>query len=178
MMTLLAADTEPLTHASSSQLVLAACLGIAAIILLITWAKIHPFLSLMLGSAMLALSAGIPLAKTFTSFSTGLGSTVGSVGVLIALGAMIGALLVSSGGADQIVDTFLDRTTVGKLPWVMAALAFIIGIPLFFEVGLVLLIPVVMLVARRSKIPVILLGIPALAGLSALHGLVPPHLGH
>ncbi|QMV84671.1 gluconate transporter [Corynebacterium hindlerae] len=177
MMTLLAADTEPLTHASSSQLALAACLGIAAIILLITWAKIHPFLSLMLGSAVLALSAGIPLAKTFTSFSTGLGSTVGSVGVLIALGAMIGALLVSSGGADQIVDTFLDRTTVGKLPWVMAALAFIIGIPLFFEVGLVLLIPVVMLVARRSKIPVILLGIPALAGLSALHGLVPPHPG-
>lgn len=177
MLTLLAADKEPLTHASSTQLVIAACLGIAVIILLITWAKIHPFLSLMLGSAVLALTAGIPLAKTFTSFSSGLGSTVGGVGVLIALGAIIGALLVSSGGADQIVDTFLSRTAVGKLPWVMGILAFIIGIPLFFEVGLVLLIPVVMLVARRTKIPVILLGIPALAGLSALHGLVPPHPG-
>lgn len=174
---LLAADAAPLTTAPSSQLVFAACLGIAVIILLITIAKIHPFLSLMLGSATLALTAGIPLGKTFSSFSSGLGSTVGGVGVLIALGAIIGALLVTSGGADEIVDTFLDRTTVGKLPWVMAVLAFIIGIPLFFEVGLVLLIPVVMLVARRTKIPVILLGIPALAGLSALHGLVPPHPG-
>lgn len=174
---ILAADSAPLTDAPSGQLVFAACLGIAAIILLITVAKIHPFLSLMLGSATLALTAGIPLAKTFTSFSSGLGSTVGGVGVLIALGAIIGALLVSSGGADEIVDTFLGSTTVAKLPWVMAILAFIIGIPLFFEVGLVLLIPVVMLVARRTKIPVILLGIPALAGLSALHGLVPPHPG-
>ncbi|AKK04130.1 GntP family permease [Corynebacterium epidermidicanis] len=174
---ILAADATPLTTAPSGQLVFAACLGIFAIIGLISWAKIHPFLSLMLGSAVMALTAGVPLGKTFTAFSSGMGSTVAGVGVLIALGAAIGALLVESGGADEIVDTFLDRTTVGKLPWVMAALAFIIGIPLFFEVGLVLLIPVVMLVARRSKIPVILLGIPALAGLSALHGLVPPHPG-
>lgn len=174
---ILAADSAPLTAAPSGQLIFAACLSIAAIILLITVAKIHPFLSLMLGSATLALTAGIPLGKTFSSFSSGLGSTVGGVGVLIALGAIIGALLVSSGGADEIVDTFLGSTSVGKLPWVMAMLAFIIGIPLFFEVGLVLLIPVVMLVARRTKTPVILLGIPALAGLSALHGLVPPHPG-
>ncbi|MDU0479126.1 gluconate:H+ symporter [Staphylococcus chromogenes] len=173
----LAAESAPLTHAPSGQLVFAACLGIFAIIALISWVKIHPFISLMLGSAVMALTAGVPLGKTFTAFSSGMGSTVAGVGVLIALGAAIGALLVESGGADEIVDTFLDRTAVGKLPWVMAALAFIIGIPLFFEVGLVLLIPVVMLVARRSKIPVILLGIPALAGLSALHGLVPPHPG-
>lgn len=173
----LAADTAPLTSASSTQLIIAACLGIAAIIVLISWTKIHPFLSLMLGSAVLAVAAGIDFTKTFSSFSSGLGSTVAGVGVLIALGAIIGALLVESGGADEIVDTFLDRTTVGKLPWVMAILAFIIGIPLFFEVGLVLLIPVVMLVARRTKLPVIALGIPALAGLSALHGLVPPHPG-
>ena len=174
---LLAADTEPLTHAPSGQLIFAACLGIVVVIGLISWTKIHPFLSLMLGSAVMALAAGVSLADTFTAFSKGMGSTVAGVGVLIALGAIIGAFLVESGGADQIVDTFLDRTPLGKLPWVMATLAFIIGIPLFFEVGLVLLIPVVMLVARRSKIPVILLGIPALTGLSALHGLVPPHPG-
>lgn len=174
---LLAADTEPLTHAPSGQLVFAACLSIVVIIGLISWTKIHPFLSLMLGSSIMALAAGVSLADTFTAFSKGMGSTVAGVGVLIALGAIIGALLVESGGADQIVDTFLDRTTLGKLPWAMATLAFIIGIPLFFEVGLVLLIPVVMMVARRSKIPVILLGIPALTGLSALHGLVPPHPG-
>lgn len=174
---LLAQETAPLTTASNGQLVFAACLGIATIIVLISWTKIHPFLSLMLGSAVMALAAGVELGKTFTAFSTGLGSTISGVGVLIALGAIIGALLVSSGGADEIVDTFLDRTSIQRLPWIMALLAFIIGIPLFFEVGLVLLIPVIMLVSRRSKVPVILLGIPALAGLSALHGLVPPHPG-
>lgn len=175
--TLLAADTEPLTNAPGGQLIFAACLGIAVIIGLISWTKLHPFLSLMIGSAVMALAAGVPLTDTFTAFTKGMGSTVAGVGVLIALGAIIGALLVESGGADQIVDTFMEHTALGKLPWVMAALAFIIGIPLFFEVGLVLLLPVVMLVARRSKIPVVLLGIPALAGLSALHGLVPPHPG-
>ncbi|MFC3850666.1 gluconate:H+ symporter [Corynebacterium hansenii] len=174
----LAADaTAPLTTAGPAQLVIAALVGIAAIVALIVWGKLHPFLSLMLGSAVLALVAGIGLTDTFTAFTKGVGSTVGGTGVLIALGAIIGMLLVKSGGADAIVEGFLDRTTAGKLPWVMAALAFVIGIPLFFEVGVVLLIPVVMLAAKRARQPVILLGIPALAGLSALHGLVPPHPG-
>ena len=173
---LLAAD-EPLTTAGPTQLIIAALVGIAAIVALIVWGKIHPFLALMLGSAVLALTAGIALTDTFTAFTAGVGSTVGGTGVLIALGAIIGTLLVKSGGADAIVEGFLHRTTPQKLPWVMAALAFIIGIPLFFEVGVVLLIPVVMLAAKRARQPVILLGIPALAGLSALHGLVPPHPG-
>ncbi|KGF18343.1 GntP family permease [Corynebacterium freneyi] len=173
---LLAAD-EPLTTAGPTQLITAALIGIAAIVALIVWGKVHPFLALMLGSAVLALTAGIALTDTFTAFTAGVGSTVGGTGVLIALGAIIGTLLVKSGGADAIVEGFLHRTTPQKLPWVMAALAFIIGIPLFFEVGVVLLIPVVMLAAKRARQPVILLGIPALAGLSALHGLVPPHPG-
>lgn len=159
------------------QLVIAALAGIATIIVLIVWKKVHPFLALTLGSAVLALIAGIPLADTFTSFSKGLGSTVGSVGTLIAFGAIIGKLLIESGGADRIVDTILDKTPAARLPWAMAIIAFVIGIPLFFEVGVVLLIPVVMLVARKANLPLVLVGIPALAGLSALHGLVPPHPG-
>lgn len=173
---LLAAD-EVTTTAGPGQLVLAACIGIAVIVLLIVWAHLHPFLSLMVGSAVLALTAGIALPQAFTAFSKGLGATVGSVGVLIALGAAIGALLVKSGAADAIVDGFLRTTPVKMLPWAMAALAFVIGIPLFFEVGVVLLLPVIMMVASRAKRPVIALGIPALAGLSALHGFVPPHPG-
>ena len=160
-----------------SRLVLAALAGIAAIILLIVWRKIHPFLALTLGSAVLALAAGIPLADTFTAFTAGLGSTIGGVGTLIAFGAIIGRLLIDSGGADQIVDTILDSTSGPGLPWAMALIAFVVGIPLFFEVGIVLLIPVVMIVARRARRPLVLVGIPALAGLSALHGLVPPHPG-
>ncbi|WP_432573358.1 GntT/GntP/DsdX family permease [Kineococcus sp. SYSU DK005] len=167
----------PATTAGQTQLVVAAVVGVAVIVLLITWAKVHPFLSLVLGSAALALVAGTPLADTFTAFTKGLGSTIGSTGVLIALGALIGKLLTDSGGADAIVDTVLARTSERKLPWAMALIAFTVGIPLFFEVGVVLLIPVVMLVARRSQAPLIRVGIPALAGLSVLHALVPPHPG-
>jgi len=131
----------------------------------------------MLGSAGLALIAGIPLVDTFSSFTSGFGGTVGDVGVLIALGAVIGQFLVTSGAADSIVDAFLDKTAAKWRPWVIAGLAMLLGIPLFFEVGIVLLIPVVILAARRSNLPLILLGVPALAGLSALHALVPPHPG-
>lgn len=165
------------TTAGTPQLIVAAVVAIAAIVLLIVWLKLHPFLSLTLGAGLMAVIAGVPFGKAFASFTTGLGSTVGSTGVLIALGAIIGTLLVRSGGADEVIDTILAKTPVKRLPWALALAAFVIGIPLFFEVGVVLLIPVVMLAARRAKLPVVLLGIPALAGLSALHGLVPPHPG-
>ena len=165
------------TTASDGQLVVAALIGIALIVALIVWAKLNPFLALMIGSVVLALVAGIPLVDSFVSFTAGFGGTIGSVGVLIALGAVIGQFLVKSGAADSIVDAFLDRTAPALRPWVIAGLAMLLGIPLFFEVGIVLLIPVVMLAARRSQLPVMVLGIPALAGLSALHALVPPHPG-
>ena len=97
--------------------------------------------------------------------------------MLIALGAMLGKLLADSGGADQIVDTILARTSERAMPWAMALIAGIIGLPLFFEVGLVLLIPVVLLVAQRGNFSLMRIGIPALAGLSVMHGLVPPHPG-
>ncbi|MDN5720023.1 MAG: GntP family permease [Corynebacterium sp.] len=176
---MLAADAADATAstAGEGQLVAAAVVGIALIIVLIVWAKLNPFLSLMIGSAVLALVAGTPLVEAFGSFTEGFGGTVGDVGVLIALGAVIGQFLVKSGAADSIVDAFLDRTRPALRPWVIAGLAMLLGIPLFFEVGIVLLIPVVMLAARRSQLPVMLLGIPALAGLSALHALVPPHPG-
>ena len=170
------ADTVNHTD-NHTQLIAAALLGIATIIVLIVWRKMHPFLALTLGSAVLAVVAGIPLADTFTAFTKGMGSTIGDVGTLIAFGAIIGRLLIDSGGADQIVDTVLARAPGPRLPWAMALIAFVVGIPLFFEVGIVLLIPVVMIVARRAHQPLIALGVPALAGLSALHGLVPPHPG-
>jgi GntP family gluconate:H+ symporter len=112
-----------------------------------------------------------------TSFTNGFGTTMGSVGILIALGAMVGKLLADSGGSDTIVDTIIGKVGARGLPWAMALIAAILGLPLFFEVGVVLLVPVVLLVARRLDIPVMRVGIPALAGLSILHGLVPPHPG-
>ena len=158
-------------------LVLAAVLGIAAVVLLIVWLDVHPFLALILGAAVLGVVSGLGPTKTIDSFTKGVGSTAGAVGLLIALGAMIGALLFDSGGADRVVAAFVDRTSPRSLPWAMAAVAALVGLPLFFEVGVVLLVPVVLLVCLRSSAPVLKVGIPALAGLSVLHGLVPPHPG-
>ncbi len=162
---------------SDLQLVLAAILGIAVVVVLITWLKVHPFLALILGSLLLGIIAGLAFTDTIASFQAGVGATVGNVGVLIALGAMIGGLLAESGGADRVVSAFVDRVSTRRLPWAMAGVAALIGIPLFFEVGVVLLVPIVLLVARRTSLPVLSVGIPALAGLSVLHGLVPPHPG-
>jgi GntP family gluconate:H+ symporter len=162
---------------NDTRLIVAALIGIAAIVVLITQLKVHPFLALMLGSGVLGAVAGMPLDKIISSFSDGLGTTVANVGVLIALGSMLAKLLVDSGGADQIVDTILGRSGVRSLPWAMTLIAVLIGLPMFFEIGLVLLVPVVLMVAKRSGRPLMLIGIPALAGLSVLHGLVPPHPG-
>jgi GntP family gluconate:H+ symporter len=90
---------------------------------------------------------------------------------------MVGKLLADSGGSDTIVETIIGRVGPVGLPWAMALIAAMLGLPLFFEVGVVLLVPVVILVALRLDIPIMRVGIPALAGLSILHGLVPPHPG-
>lgn len=178
MVHFLAADAaEPLSSASSGQLALAALAGIAVVVLGITAAKLHPFLALILGSAALALVAWVSGEAAVKSFTTGFGTTVGSVGLLVALGAMVGQLLADSGGGNAIVDKLVFGVKAAALPWMMALVAAIIGLPMFFEIGVVLLIPVVLSVARRAKQPVLLVGTPALAGLSVLHALVPPHPG-
>ncbi|GAB2855860.1 gluconate:H+ symporter [Streptomyces deserti] len=175
---MLAADApEPITSAGHAQLGIAVLAGIAVIVLLITKFKLHAFLALTIGSLALGAFAGAPLDKVLTSFSTGLGSTVAGVGVLIALGAILGKMLADSGGADQIVDTILDKAGGRSMPWAMVLIASVIGLPLFFEVGIVLLIPVVLMVAKRGNYSLMRIGIPALAGLSVMHGLVPPHPG-
>jgi GntP family gluconate:H+ symporter len=174
-----ALDATPLVKpvADGWQLVLAALLAIALIVVLITWARVHPFLALILGGLTVGLVAGQNINDVITSFSEGFGTTAAGVGALIALGAMFAKLLADSGGADQIVDTIVGRASARALPWAMAVVGALIGLPMFFEIGLVLLMPVIYLVARRSQQSIITIGIPTLAGLSAMHGLVPPHPG-
>jgi GntP family gluconate:H+ symporter len=173
-----AAPPEPVKAvAGTGQLITAALVGIAVLVVLITYFKLHPFLALILGSLTVGAIAGRNMLDVVGSFSTGVGDTVKGVGVLIALGAMFGKLLADSGGADQIVDTIVGRSSPRMLPWSMAAIGAIIGLPMFFEIGLVLLMPVIFLVAKRAERSIISLGIPALAGLSAMHGFVPPHPG-
>jgi GntP family gluconate:H+ symporter len=159
------------------QLILAFLAGIAVIVLLITVVKLHPFLALIFGALTVGIVAGENLEKALKSFADGFGSTAAGVGILIALGAMFAKLLADSGGADEIVDTIVGHASPRALPWAMALVGAIIGLPMFFEIGLVLLMPVIYLVSRRSQLSLITVGIPALAGLSAMHGFVPPHPG-
>lgn len=163
--------------AAGWQLITAALAAIALIVVLITVVKVHPFLALILGGLTVGIIAGENVNDVLASFTTGFGTTAAGVGALIALGAMFAKLLADSGGADQIVDTIVGRASPRMLPWAMAAVGAIIGLPMFFEIGLVLLMPVIYLVSRRAQISLITVGIPALAGLSAMHGFVPPHPG-
>src|SRR6478736_3386694 len=177
--TILADDAPKLAEpvASGWQLILAFLAGIAVIVVLITVVKLHPFLALIFGALTVGIVAGEDLQKVLKSFADGFGSTAAGVGILIALGAMFAKLLADSGGADQIVDTIIGHASPRALPWAMALVGAIIGLPMFFEIGLVLLMPVIYLVSRRSQLSLITVGIPALAGLSAMHGFVPPHPG-
>jgi len=167
---------HPALDAHDTQVLVVAAIGIALIVAMIVWLKLHAFIALTIGALFVGAGSGIPLGKVTASYETGAGGVLGYVGVLIALGAMVGKLLADSGGADKVVETLL-RGRPATLPWKMALIASIIGIPMFFEIGLVLLIPVVMLAVHRSREPAMRLGIPALAGLSVLHGFIPPHPG-
>ncbi len=177
-LTILAADPELAEPVAAGwQLILAALAGIALIVVLITVAKLHPFLALIFGALTVGIVAGVNIGDVLGSFADGFGTTAAGVGILIALGAMFAKLLADSGGADEIVDTIVGHASPRALPWAMALVGSIIGLPMFFEIGLVLLMPVIYLVAKRSQLSLVTVGIPALAGLSAMHGLVPPHPG-
>ena len=162
---------------SDPQLAAAALLGFATVVLLISVLRVHAFVALILGSGLLGVLGGMPPSKIVDSFTAGVGSTTGSVGLVIALGAMIGGLVADSGGADRVVDQVVGTIPARWLPRAITGVAALIGLPLFFEVGVVLLVPVILLVSHRIQLPVMKIGIPALAGLSVLHGLVPPHPG-
>ncbi|GAA5514477.1 high-affinity gluconate transporter [Deinococcus carri] len=151
--------------------------AIALVIVLISVARIHPFLALLIASLFLAVVTGIPLNKVITAYETGVGGTLGHLAGIVGLGAILGKLLADSGGADRLSQWLTGLFGARRLPWAMMVLGLIIGVTVFFEVGVVLLIPIILTVVRRSRQPVLLVGIPVLAGLSVTHGLVPPHPG-
>jgi GntP family gluconate:H+ symporter len=171
-----AAITKPWSG-HDTRLIVVTVIGIAIIVLLIVVLKMHPFLALVLGSAFVGLAAPVALPMVVTNFEDGVGDTLKEVGLLIALGAMLGKLLADSGGADRVIDTLLSKASKAMVPWAMALVAIIIGLPMFFEIGLVLMLPVIVLVTQRSGLKLMRVAIPALAGLSVLHGLIPPHPG-
>lgn len=160
-----------------TRLIVMVAIAIGVIISLIAVLDFHPFVALIGGSVVLGIGSGTELSKVVDSFSTGMGATLGSTGALIALGAILGKILADSGGVDRIVDTIGSRSGPRLLPWSMALIAAVIGLPMFFEVGLVLLVPIIVVMAKRTNTPLVLLAVPALAALGTMHAFVPPHPG-
>jgi GntP family gluconate:H+ symporter len=152
-------------------------LGVTLVVLLVTWLRMQAFIALAVGSLFVGIAAGMPLAEIPRSFQGGVGDTLGFIALVIGLGTVIGKLLAESGGA-LVVSTALVRALGEKrLDWALLFSGFIIGLPVFFQVGLVLLAPVLFTLTRQTGTPLLRLGIPLVAGLSAAHGLVPPHPG-
>jgi GntP family gluconate:H+ symporter len=130
---------------------------------------------LLLSALTLGVLSGMPLSHIPASIATGAGNLLGHVALVLGLGAALGHLLASSGGAAAIGQGLVDRVGPRFLPIAMLGMGMLIGFPVFFEVGLVLLMPIVVSVARKSDRSPILTGLPTLAGLSIVHGLIPPH---
>ena len=154
-----------------------ALVAILGLILLITRWRVHPFIALTLAAGFLGLTSGMPVDLVMKSFQDGFGGVLGFVGIVLGLGTMLGKLMAESGGADQIAQTLIDAFGKQRVHWAIMLAAFLVGIPLFFEIGFVLLIPLVFVVASRTGVSLVKVGISLLAGLSAVHGLVPPHPG-
>ena len=151
--------------------------GILALLILIMGLKLNTFVSLIIVSFGVALALGMPLDEIVTTIEAGLGGTLGHLALIFGLGAMLGKLIADSGGAQRIALTLVNKFGEKNIQWAVVAASFIIGIALFFEVGLVLLIPIIFAIAKELKVSILYLGIPMVAALSVTHGFLPPHPG-
>ncbi|WP_425478361.1 SLC13 family permease [Stenotrophomonas pictorum] len=158
-------------------LLIYAVLSILALVVLIARYRLNPFISVTVVSVGLALLAGMPAPEILPAYEQGVGKTLGHIALIVALGTMLGKMMAESGGAERIARTLIARFGPKNVHWAMMLIAFCVGLPIFFEVGFVLLIPIVLNVARRTGVPLLLVGLPMVAGLSVVHGLVPPTPG-
>ncbi len=152
-------------------------IGIIALLILIMGFKLNTFISLIIVSFGVALALDMPLDIIVKTIEAGLGGTLGHLALIFGLGAMLGKLIADSGGAQRIAMTLVNKFGEKNIQWAVVAASFIIGIALFFEVGLVLLIPIVFAISRQLKVSILYLGIPMTAALSVTHGFLPPHPG-
>lgn len=161
----------PLTAAAHSWYLLACVAGAVIVLLvLVVRLRLHAALGLMIVALALGLAAGMPARQVPVAFTAGVGNMMGHIAIILAMGAIIGQLLSAAAG-----DTLVARCSERALPWMLLALGLLVGMAVFFEVGLVLLMPIIAEAARRTRRPAVLVGLPVMAGLSIMHGLVPPH---
>ncbi|WP_316569470.1 GntP family permease [Neobacillus sp. YIM B06451] len=152
-------------------------IGILALLVLIMGLRLNTFISLIIVSFGVALALGMPLDEIVKTIEAGLGGTLGHLALIFGLGAMLGKLIADAGGAQRIAMTLVNKFGEKNIQWAVVAASFIIGVALFFEVGLVLLIPIVFAISKQLRVSILYLGIPMTAALSVTHGFLPPHPG-
>jgi len=166
-------------------LLLTALISVLVLVaLIVSRIKMHPLLALLVVSIGVGFATGMEPGSIVKHLANGAGKTLGAVGVVIALGAMLGKILADAGITEQIAEAILRRASDRMIPWAMTLVAFVVGIPMFFEVGLVVMLPLIFSVARkleshaRSKgSAYVYVGVPVISALAAMHGMVPPHPG-
>jgi GntP family gluconate:H+ symporter len=160
---------------ATTQLLLLAFAAVVTLIVLIARFRLHPFVALITVSLALGIVAGMPFGAVVKAFQDGVGTVLGFIAIVVALGTMLGKMMAESGAATQIATTLINRFGEKRVHWAIMFVAFIVGIPVFFQVGFVLLIPLVFTIARRTGLSLVKIGIPLVAGLSVVHGMMPPH---
>ena len=161
--------------ANGPYLILMTVAAIALLLTLILALKLHAFLALMVASMALGLAAGLPPDKVLKSIQNGFGEALGFIAVVVGLGAMIGRFLEHSGGGRELADWLLKKFGTERAAWAILVAAFLVGLPLFFEVGFVILAPLVWNLARETRRSLLFYGLPMAAALTTVHSLVAPH---
>ena len=151
------------------------CISIAIVIVLCICFKIHAFVSLTAASLFLALTHNMELAKIVVAFEGGLGKTLGFLAPILALGAILGKLMEVSGAAERLARTLINILGQSKAHWAMMVVGYICGIPVFLQVGIILLTPLMFSIVKESKLPLIQVGMALVVALTTVHCIVPPH---
>ncbi|MFL5614392.1 MAG: GntP family permease [Gemmatimonadaceae bacterium] len=158
-----------------ARLLLFALGAVVLLIALIARLKLHPLIALTVVSLGMGAVAGMPPAAAVKAFQDGVGTALGFIAIVVGLGTMLGKVMAESGAAARIATTLMAWFGERRVHWALMIVAFILGIPVFFQVGFVLLVPLVFTIARRTGLSLIKLGLPLVAGLSVVHGMLPPH---
>ena len=161
----------------ASHLLLVTFLSIGLLLYLVLRVKLHPFLSLLITAMFLGVTSGMPLSKVNTAIQNGLGGTLGFVATVVGIGGIFGQILEASGGTEAIARTLIRRFGKDKAHWSLVMAGFLIAIPVYFDVGFIILVPVVYALAKDTKRSTLFYAIPLLAGLAVTHTFVPPTPG-
>jgi len=151
--------------------------AVALLLFMVLRLKINAFIALLITAIYVGIVAGMPLNSVLNAIQEGMGGTLGFVATVVGLGAIFGQMLESSGGAESLARYLIKKFGIKRAPWAMSLTGFLVAIPVFFDVGFIILVPIVYALARDTKRSLLYYAIPLLAGLAVTHSFIPPTPG-